>query len=369
MIPCSDPRAQYMAQKDDIDAAIARVLTSGSYVLGPEVAAFEVEFAQYVGVRHAVAVANGTDAITLALRALGIADGEVITTPLTAVATVAGIVAAGATAIVCDINADTLTLDPSAVERAISPRTRALLPVHLYGGVADLDALTEIARRHGVRLIEDCAQAPGARWRGRACGSFGDIGCFSFYPTKNLGALGDGGMAVTDDEELAARLRRLRQYGWDALRNTRETGINSRLDEVQAAVLRVKLKRLDADNARRRQIASRYDAGLAGLPVTTVRADAQTSPVHHLYVVRLRDRAGALTALEARGVRAGVHYPCLVHHEPGYASRVRAVGSMAVAEDAVETVISLPMFPQLTDAQVDEVIAALREVLQARAAA
>jgi dTDP-4-amino-4,6-dideoxygalactose transaminase len=369
MIPCSDPRAQYLAQKNEIDAAIAGVLASGTYILGNEVAAFESEFARYLGVRHAVAVANGTDAITLGLRALGITGGEVITSPLTAIASVAGIAAAGATAVLCDVSPDTLTLDPAAVERAITPKTRALMPVHLYGGAADLDRLGAIAQKHGVPLIEDCAQATGTRWRGRACGGFGDVGCFSFYPTKNLGALGDGGMAVTNDDGTAEKLRRLRQYGWDAQRSTREAGTNSRLDEMQAAVLRTKLPRLDADNERRRQIAARYDRGLAGLPLTMVATAPHATPVYHLYVVRLANRALNMAALEAHGVRAGIHYPRPAHREPGYAPHVRTAGALASAEEAADSVLSLPMYPQLSDADVDAVIAAMWNVLRPRAAA
>lgn len=369
MIPCSDPHAQYLAQKGEIDAAITRVLGSGTYILGAEVGAFEAEFARYAGARHAVAVANGTDALTLALRALDITAGEVITTPLTALATIAGIVAAGATPVVCDVDPDTLTLDPASVERALSANTRAIVPVHLYGGAADLDRLAAIARAHSLRLIEDCAQAPGARWRDRVVGTIGDIGCFSFYPTKNLGALGDGGMAVTNDDAVAERLRRLRQYGWDAARISQEAGTNSRLDEIQAAVLRTKLPRLDADNARRRQIALRYDRGLQGLPVVAVRPHLHAAPVYHLYVVRLRERARILGELEAQGVRAGVHYARLVNAEPGFAGRVRRGDSLPVAEEAAATVVSLPMYPQLTDAQVDGVITAVRQVLQPRAAA
>ena len=215
----------------------------------------------------------------------------------------------------------------------------------------------------------DLAQATGTRWRERACGSIGDVGCFSFYPTKNLGALGDGGMSVTNDDMVAEKLRRVRQYGWDAQRNTREAGINSRLDELQAAVLRTKLPRLDADNERRRQIAARYDRGLAGLPLTVVATATHAAPVYHLYVVRLANRGPTLAALEAHGVRAGIHYPRPAHREPGYAPHVRAAGPLAVAEAAADSVLSLPMYPQLSDADVDAVIAAMWNVLRPRAAA
>jgi dTDP-4-amino-4,6-dideoxygalactose transaminase len=267
MIPCANPKAQYLARKAEIDAAVARVLAGGSYILGDEVAAFEDEFASFIGggeTMHGIGVASGTDAVHLALRACGIGPGdEVITTAFTAVGTVTAVEQAGATPVFADIEPGSLTLDPAAVERVITPKSRAILPVHLYGGTADLEPLVDLARRHGLRLIEDCAQAHGARYKGKRAGSFGarrvgaragsygDFGCFSCYPTKNLGALGDAGVLVTRDPALVDKARRLRQYGWDEHRNSVIPGINSRLDAVQAAVLRVKLPHLDADNAAR----------------------------------------------------------------------------------------------------------------------
>jgi dTDP-4-amino-4,6-dideoxygalactose transaminase len=269
MITCSNPQAQYLAHQAAIDTAMRRVLESGQLIQGPAVKAFERDFAAYIGVSHAVGVANGTDALVVALRALGIRAGdEVITTAHTAVATVAAIELAGATPVFADIEPRYFTLDPAAVERAITPRTKAIVPVHLYGQGADLDAFAALARRHGLRLIEDCAQAHGALHAGRRLGSVGDVGCFSCYPTKNLGALGDGGVLVTNDAELAARCRRLREYGWNEARDAVEPGQNSRLDELQAAVLGVKLAALDADNGRRQAHAREYDRRLAGGSLT-----------------------------------------------------------------------------------------------------
>src|SRR5882672_9262932 len=267
MILCGNPRAQYLAHKSAIDAAIQRVLDAGHYILGNEVRAFEAEFAAYIGRRHCIGVGSGTAALEIALRACDIGPGdEVITAAHTAVATVAAIELCGARPVFVDIEPIYYTLDPAKVARAISPSTKAIVPVHLYGQTADLLALTDIALRHGLRLIEDCAQAHGAELQGRRLGSFGDLGCFSCYPTKNLGAIGDGGMLVTDSDELARRCRLLREYGWAERYVSHMTGNNSRLDEIQAAILRAKLPFLDEDNGRRRAIAARYDEHLSGSP-------------------------------------------------------------------------------------------------------
>src|SRR5215467_1264473 len=271
-IPQTDPRAGYLAQRAAIDVAIARVLEGGSYILGREVEAFEAAFADFLGVAHAVGCANGTDAIELALRACGIGPGDVVfTVSHTAVATVAAIERAGATAVLVDVEPGTYTMAPHELSRALQTslpgRPAAVLPVHIYGQPAELSALAEIARAHGLRLIEDCAQSHGALYRGRPAGSFGDIGCFSFYPTKNLGALGDGGCVATNDPALATALRELREYGWRERFISARSGVNSRLDAIQAAVLGVKLGFLAADNACRQAIAARYDAALSGLPV------------------------------------------------------------------------------------------------------
>src|SRR5271170_3306998 len=275
-IPQTDPRAGYLERKTEIDAAIARVLASGQYILGPEVAAFEAAFAAWLGLGHAVGAGSGTDAIELALRACGIASGDLVfTVSHTAVATVAAIERAGAIPVLVDIEPGAFTMDPAALAAALRDpppgRPAAILPVHLYGEAADLAPLLELARRHGLRLIEDCAQSLGATYRGRLAGSFGDIACFSFYPTKNLAALGDAGMTATDDPGLAIALRELREYGWRERYVSARTGINTRLDPLQAAILGARLPRLADDNARRQSIAARYDAGLAGLPLQLPR--------------------------------------------------------------------------------------------------
>ena len=360
MIPCSNPHAQYLAHREAIDRAVLGVLTSGRYVLGDEVSRFEAEFANYLGTSHSIAVANGTDAIHVALRSVGIGPGdEVIAPSHTAVATVAGIELSGATPVFADIDPRLFTLDPNAVERAISERTRAIVAVHLYGQAADLDALGSIAERRGLTLIEDCAQAHGARWHGRRLGSIGRLGCFSFYPTKNLGAIGDGGLVATNDEKLAARARALREYGWNERRESTLPGFNSRLDELQAAILRVKLEHLDRDNESRARIASAYDAALARGPWRLPERREGSTHVFHQYVLRSSTRDALLAALKERGVAAGVHYPVPAHLMPAYAGRVRGSNALPETERAAREVLSLPMYPELDEQSVRAVIAAM----------
>src|SRR6266404_1615850 len=294
-IPQTDPRAAYLAQKTEIDAAIAGVLESGQYILGPVAERFESDFAAFLGVAHGIGCASGTDAIELALRACGVGAGDLVfTVSHTAVATVAAIERAGATPVLVDIEPDGFVMDPAALDAALrNPppgRPAAVLPVHLYGEPADLAAIGELARAHGLRMIEDCAQSHGARYRERAVGSFGDIACFSFYPTKNLGALGDAGIIATGDPSLAAAAREIREYGWRERYVSARSGINTRLDPIQATVLSVKLPRLRADNERRQAIAARYDEGLSGLPIGLPRRRADTSHVFHQYVIRGKDR-------------------------------------------------------------------------------
>lgn len=363
MLHTANPRAGYLALKPEIDAAILEVLQSGSYVLGPAVENFERRFADWLGVRHAVGVNSGTDALHLALRARGIGAGdEVITVAHTAVATVAAIEMAGATPVLVDVEPGSRTIDPAAVAAAVGPATRAVIAVHLYGQPARLDALQELCARHRLVLVEDCAQAHGARWGERRVGSIGDVGAFSFYPTKNLGGIGDGGMVVTSDEGLARELRRLRQYGWETPQVSSVPGWNSRLDPLQAAVLGVKLPRLDAANDARRALASRYGTGLAGLPLSLPVEPPGCHAVHHLYVVGATDRQvrDALQAhLLAAGIAAGIHYPTPVHLQPAYAGRLRC-GPLPVTERLAGTVLSLPLYPELAPVEQDTVIAAVR---------
>jgi len=363
----TNPKAGYLAHQVEIDAALRRVVESGWYILGPEVDAFETEFAAYCGVAHGVAVASGTDALELALRACGVAPGHaVFTVSHTAVATVAAIERCGAEPVLVDIEPTTYTLDPNALDDALQgwqgARPAAVVPVHLYGQMADMPAILAIAARHGLRVIEDCAQAHGASLSGRGAGTWGDAAAFSFYPTKNLGALGDGGAVVTADADIARRVRELRQYGWRERYISAVPGINSRLDELQAAVLRVKLRHLDVGNERRRVIASAYRDSLAGtsLGLTTCRPEAVH--VYHQFVVRSPSRARLQAHLKLRGIGTLIHYPEPVHRQPAYAGRL-VHGDQSHAEQAAASVLSLPMYPELEDSQVAQVGEALRELV------
>ena len=349
------PHANYLAHREEIDAAIRRVLDSGWYILGQEVTAFEREFAEFLGAAHAVGVANGTDALELALRALGIGAGDtVLTVAHTAVATVAAIERTGAEALLVDIAPDTFTLDPARLEAAIRAsaerRFKAVVVVHLYGYPADLPAILAIAKQHGLRVIEDCAQAHGAALDGRNVGTWGDLAAFSFYPTKNLSALGDGGAVVTSDAALAARVAELRQYGWKARYISDTAGMNSRLDELQAAILRVKLPRLRADNQRRRDIAALYAKHIANAAITLPPVRAGAEHVYHQFVVRTPRRDALMTALKSHGVPTAIHYPQPVHTQPAYRDRIaHGAGGLAESERACREVLSLPMHPQLSD--------------------
>lgn len=363
MIACSNPGAQYRAHRGEIDAAIRTVLDSNRYVLGEEVRAFEAELAAFLGAGHAVGVGSGTEALHLALLACGVGRGdEVITVAHTAVATVAAIELAGAAPVLVDIEPATFTMDPRRLEAAIGPRTRAVVPVHLYGHPAELAAIVEIAHRHGVRVVEDCAQAHGATYRGRRVGTWGDLACFSFYPTKNLGALGDGGMVVTSDAGLAERVRLLREYGWAERYVSHLAGTNSRLDELQAAVLRVKLRHLDADNAARARLAAAYEAGLGGTGLVLPTTAPDRSHVFHLYVVRCPRRDELLGELRANGVGALVHYPVPVHLQPAYHDRLRGSGDLPQTERAAREVLSLPIYPELEASDVQAVIELIRRL-------
>jgi dTDP-4-amino-4,6-dideoxygalactose transaminase len=363
MVPQADPGAGYRAHAAEIDAAVARVLGSGWYILGAEGRAFEAGFAAWLGTAHAAGCGNGTDALALALRALGIGPGcAVATVSHTAVATVAAIEMAGAVPVLIDIDPLHYTMDAGELADVLAapppglPPIRAAIPVHLYGQAADLDAILPLCRRHGVAVIEDCSQAHGATLGGRRLGTLGAVGTFSLYPTKNLGALGDGGVIATDDAALAERLTALRQYGWRTHYVSEEVGINSRLDEVQAAILSVKLRHLDAGNAARRAIADRYDAALGGSALAPPARRAGAEHVFHQYVVRAADRDGLRARLREAGIGTGVHYPVPVHLQPAYAGRV-ALGPAGcrASERAAAEVLSLPMFPELTDAQVSAV--------------
>lgn len=369
IVHTSDPNASYRGLKAEIDEAIHAILNGPAYVLGAPVADFETTFARYIGVSHGVGVNNGTDAIHLALRGLGIGEGdEVITVSHTAVATVAAIVMAGATPVLCDVDPLTRTIDPQAAEALITPRTKAIIAVHLYGHPADLGTLMAVCDRRGLSLIEDCAQCHGASWKGRKTGSFGRVSTFSFYPTKNLGAIGDAGLIATNDDALAARLRLLRQYGWEKPQFSVLQGWNSRMDPLQAGILSVKLRHLDAHTARRRELAARYGELLNGLPITLPTERADHIHVHHLYVIELeneatRDRLRAHLAGE--GIQAGIHYPFGVHEQPAYRSWIRT-GPLPVTERLARTVLSLPLYPELGNADQERVSAAVRSFFNGR---
>jgi dTDP-4-amino-4,6-dideoxygalactose transaminase len=360
LIGCGNPRAQYESHKDAIDSAIRRVLESGRYILGDEVSAFEREFADYVGVRDAVGVGSGTEALHLALAACGVGPSdEVITVAHTAVASVAAIELCGATPVFVDIEPDYFTLDPNQLEHAITSRTKAVIPVHLYGQAADLHAVNSIAQQHGVKVVEDCSQAHGAIYRDKRVGSWGDVACFSFYPTKNLGAIGDGGALVTNNPLLAEKVRCLREYGWSSGRKVSDvTGWNSRLDELQAAILRVKLQFLDEDNERRRKIACVYDELLRDSDLVLPQSREDATHVFHLYVVRSEERDELLARLRAEGIVALVHYPVPVHLQPAYLGRLRGGGNLPNTERAAREILSLPIYPELTDAEIEKVAAA-----------
>ena len=362
----ADPKAEYLAHKAQIDAAIARALESGRYILGAEVTAFESEWAAYVGVAHAIGVGNGTDAIELALRALDIGSGDVvITTSNTAVATVAAIELTGASALLVDVDKITLTLSPERLEEALASdahgRVKAVIPVHLYGCPADMRRITPIAAAHSLKVIEDCAQAHGATIEQRAVGTWGDIGTFSFYPTKNLGALGDGGAVVTNAAPLAERLRELRVYGWQERYISESAGMNTRLDDLQAAILRVKLEHLNAANARRRALAQRYRDSLGDLPLVLPPRQDDVQHVYHQFVIRLPERDALRAHLHAEGIEAAVLYPLPIHEQPAYRDRIAIAGELPVTVRAARELLCLPVQPTLSDADADRVAAAIRD--------
>jgi dTDP-4-amino-4,6-dideoxygalactose transaminase len=358
MIPFLDLGAQYRELKPEIDAAVGRVLESGQFVGGKEVTALEEEFAGYCGARHGVAVNSGTSALHLALLAAGIQPGdEVITVPFTFYATVAAIGYVGATAVYVDIHPGTFNMDPAKIEAAITERTRAILLVHLYGQCADMDPILEIARRHKLIVIEDAAQAHGAEYRGRRAGSIGDMGCFSFYPTKNLGAAGEGGLLTTNNPEYARHAALLRSWGEDQRYRPTLKGFNYRLPAIQAAILRVKLRRLEAWTEARRARAAEYDGLLGDSGVILPQAMADSRHVYCLYTIRAENRDSLQKGLEAAGIQTAVHYPLPIHLMPAYADRRYKIGDFPVAEASANTVLSLPLHSHLSAAQVEEVAA------------
>jgi len=358
-IPFVDLQAQHRSIRDEMDAAIRRVLDSGRFVGGPEVEGFEAEFARYLGVKHAMGVGNGTDALQLALKAAGVGAGdEVITTPYTFTATAEAIVNVGARPVFVDVD-NTYTLDVSQVADRITQRTRAVIPVHLYGQAADMAPLMDLAQRHNLIVVEDAAQAQGARYHDRRAGSLGHIACFSFYVTKNLGALGDAGAVATDDDRLAQAIRQLRDHGRSGHYLHEIVGVNSRLDALQAAVLRVKLWHLDEWNAARRRVAYAYGERLASSGLSLPYVAPGREPIYHLYVVRTPDRESLRKKLEAAGIGTGIHYPIPLHLQPAYRSLGYERGSHPNSELWADQVLSLPMYAEMTEAQVEQVASAV----------
>ena len=358
MIPFSAPSASYQAHKTEIDQAIKRVLDSGLYVLGNEVDEFEKEFASFHGKDfHAVGVANGTDAIALCLRGLGLVIGdEVITPSHTAVATVAGIEQADCTPVFADIDPNTRCIAPKSIEERVGSKTRAIMPVHIYGQPAEMNRISGIAKAHNLVVVEDCSQAHGAEINGQKVGTFSDISAFSCYPTKNLGGTGDGGVILCQSEEFAEKIKSLRQYGWNEERESITPGFNSRLDELQAAILRVKLQHLENDNAKRRAIALRYNAAFKDLPVTLPALTETELHAMHLYVIECDRRNEFLEYLRSHLIGASLHYPLAVHQHPAYAHRIRGGDNLPVTDQFYQKNLTLPMYPELSNDAVRHII-------------
>jgi dTDP-4-amino-4,6-dideoxygalactose transaminase len=362
MIPMVDLKAQYLNIKDEIDRGILAALEKTQFILGPNVAAFETEAAAYLGVQHAVAVASGTDALHLALAAAGIGAGdEVITSPFTFIATAEAIRYVGATPVFVDIDPKSFNIDPARIEAAITPKSRAVLPVHLFGQPADMATIESICQKHGLMLIEDCAQSFGAKTGGRMTGTIGAFGCFSFFPSKNLGCYGDGGMVTTNSPELAEQLRILRNHGSRVRYHHNVIGYNSRLDEIQAVVLRVKLKHIGEYNAGRQRVAQHYTELLKDSALTTPHEDGKGIHVYHQYTVLTNSRDKIMEALTDAGIASAIYYPIPLHRQEVFASDYRNI-SLPVSEEISGRCLSLPIFPEMTDAQVLEVVMAVKAI-------
>ena len=366
MIPFGDPSASYQAHKPEIDEAIKRVLDSGWYVLGTEVDAFEKEFVSFHGKDfHAVGVANGTDAIALCLKSLelGIGD-EVITSSHTAVATVAGIEQAGCIPVFADIDPKTRCIAPQSIEDIIGPKTRAIMPVHIYGQPAEMQSILQIAKAHNLAVVEDCSQAHGAEIDGQKVGTFGDISAFSCYPTKNLGGTGDGGVILCRSKEFAENIKSLRQYGWNEKRESIIRGFNSRLDELQAAILRVKLKYLAKDNATRRSIAIRYNIAFMDLPITLPHLAEKELHAMHLYVIECDRRNELMKYLRSKQIGASLHYPLPVHQHKAYSNRIRGGNNLPATDQFYQKNLTLPMYPGLLNNEVEHIISTVQNWFQ-----
>jgi len=362
MIPFSDPSASYQVHKKEIDKAIQRVLDSGWFVLGKEVEIFEKEFAAFHGENfHALGVANGTDAIALCLRGLDLGIGdEVITSSHTAVATVAGIEQAGCTPVFADIDPHKRCIDPNSVKERVGSSTRAIMPVHIYGQPAEMHKILDIAQSHNLAVIEDCSQAHGAEMDGQKVGTFADVSAFSCYPTKNLGGTGDGGVILCRSKEFAQKIKSLRQYGWNEERESISPGFNSRLDELQAAILRVKLQHLADDNAKRREIAIRYNESFKDLPISLPALSEKELHAMHLYVIECDRRDELMEYLRSHQIGASLHYPLAVHQHTAYADRIRGGDALPVTEQFYQRNLTLPMYPELSNDAVEHIISTVQ---------
>jgi len=362
LIPLVDLKAQNESIREELQAAMSEVIETSSFIMGPQINDFETDFAAFCGSRFAVGCSSGTSAIYLALAALGIGQGdEVITIPHTFIATVEAISLCGARPVFVDIDPETYTMDPALLEAAVTPRTKAVIPVHLYGHPTDMDPVMEIARRHGLKVIEDCAQCHGAEYKGRKVGTIGDIACFSFFPAKNLGAFGDAGAVITDDEALARSVRLQRNHGREGKYEHEMVGFNERMDTLQAAILRVKLRYLARWNEARRRNAAIYNDALRGTCVGLPVERDWARHVYHLYVVRHPDRDGLQAHLKAAGVATGKHYPLPLHLQPAYSFLGYGKGDFPATEKAADEILSLPMYPELAEEQIGVVAQAVRD--------
>lgn len=362
MIPLVDLTAQYHSIKKEMDAAVLATLESGHFILGPQVTKFEESVAAYLGVKHAIGLASGTDALVIALRALNIGDGdEVIIPAYTFFATAGSVMSVGAQPVVVDIDPQSYQMDANRIEAAVTPKTKAIIPVHLYGHPSDMNPILEIARKHDLKIIEDNAQGYGAEYLGRKTGAMGDVGCLSFFPTKNLGAYGDGGMAVTNDDALAGQMRMLRAHGWKEKYYSEMVGYNSRLDALQAAILQAKFPHVDAWNEKRRELSKRYNEHLAPLGIVTPVEREWAKHVYHLYIIRHEKRNALQAFLKEKGIASEVYYPIPPHLADPCRKFGYKEGDFPHAEKAARETLALPLYPELTLAQQDEVIAAVKE--------
>ncbi len=364
MVPFVDLRAQHDSLRTELFDTITKIVDTSSFIMGQAVKDFEPRFAEFCGCKHAVGVSSGTSALHLALWALGIGPGdEVITIPHTFIATAEAISMRGARPVFVDIDPESYTMDPSKLEAAITPRTKAIIPVHLYGHPTDMDPLLEIAGKHGLRVVEDCAQAHGAEYKGRRVGTMGDAGCFSFFPGKNIGAMGDAGAVTTNDDAIATKVGKLRNHGREGKYEHEMVGYNERMDTLQAAILNVKLPHLNDWNAARRKHADEYRAALAGVDVVLPTPKPNCTPVYHLFVIRHPKRDDMQKFLKEKGIATGVHYPLPLHLQPAYADLNYKQGDFPATEKAAKEILSLPMYPEMTLAHIEEVAGAIKEFI------